>query len=237
MQHLPQLRDEDEDDDDDTMQQKEQQPNGKKQQKQSKVSRAASRLSLGSSNKVAPEEKGGGEGEVAEAATPASLFASAENPLSSFAAALVLKHRKRSRLNRSLSTARALTPAAAAAALAALVASLCTPDWLRTVERMPNRNRTVLWGPDKSPEYLEKLSHSGLFQLCSTMRELISFCCQLLIMPSTIRKSEDFFVSHLSAIVYTSTSTGRSSNTVNSCYSEEHLWQLLFTIMRHVIGH
>ena len=98
--------------------------------------------------------------------------APAENPLSSFAAALALKHQKRSRLNRSLRTSQTLTPASAAAALAALVASLLTPDWLRTVERMPNHNRTVLWGPDKSPEYLRKLSHSGLFQLCYTEREL-----------------------------------------------------------------
>ena len=97
--------------------------------------------------------------------------APAENPLSSFAAALALKHQKRSRLNRSLRTSQTLTPASAAAALAALVASLLTPDWLRTVERMPNDNRTVLWGPDKSPEYLRKLSHSGLFRLCYTERE------------------------------------------------------------------
>ncbi len=91
--------------------------------------------------------------------------------MSSFAAALALKHQKRSRLNRSLRTSQTLTPASAAAALAALVASLLTPDWLRTVERMPNDNRTVLWGPDKSPEYLRKLSHSGLFRLCYTERE------------------------------------------------------------------
>ncbi len=147
------------------------------------VRRNGSSLSLGSSNKVAPREEEEEEEEEKEEkeedrSTPASLFASgpAENPLSSFAAALALKHRKRSRLSHSLRTARVLTPAAAAAALATLVASLATPDWLRTVERMPNRNRTVLWGPDKSPEYLEKLSHSGLFQLCSTARESGFFC-------------------------------------------------------------
>lgn len=99
--------------------------------------------------------------------------AGGEFPFFTFTQALSLKHRKRSKLSRSVRTFWILTPLSALTALASLVASFCTTDWLRTLERMPNDNRTVLWGPDKSPEYLNKHTRSGLFHMCHTKRKSI----------------------------------------------------------------
>ena len=99
------------------------------------------------------------------------------DPFFSFTKALSIKHRKRSKLSRSLRTFHVLSPLSAASALLSLLVSMCTPDWLRTEEKMPNHNRTVLFGPDKSPEYLPKLTKSGLFTLCATQREFYR-CCQ-----------------------------------------------------------
>ncbi len=95
---------------------------------------------------------------------------SSNNPVFTFTTAVASKQRKRARLGRSRRTFWLLTPFSGASALASLLLSLCTTDWLRTEEKMPNRNRTVLFGPDKSPEYLPKLSRSGLFTICATKR-------------------------------------------------------------------
>ena len=103
-----------------------------------------------------------------EQATPVPV-----DPFFSFTQALAKKHRKRSKLSRSLRTFCVLNPLSAASALLSLLLSLCTADWLRTEEKMPNHNRTVLFGPDKSPEYLPKLTRSGLFTLCTTKRKCL----------------------------------------------------------------
>ncbi len=64
-----------------------------------------------------------------------------------------------------------MTPLFGLGAVVTYAASLATADWLRTEEKMPNHNRTVLFGPDRSPEYLPKMTTSGLFALCYTSRK------------------------------------------------------------------
>ena len=79
--------------------------------------------------------------------------------------------RKRLKVRRSLQVLLVLTPVFAMSALISFTISLATSDWLRTEEKMPNYNRTVLFGPNKSPEYLPKQTHSGLFEICFTKRK------------------------------------------------------------------
>lgn len=92
-------------------------------------------------------------------------------PLSDFSKAIELKAAKRTKLARSLTLCRVFVPAAMLASVVVLLAAALTKDFFRMEEKMPNENRTVLFGPNKSPEYLIKQSISGLFQICFTERK------------------------------------------------------------------
>ena len=80
---------------------------------------------------------------------------------------------KRAKVARARRALLLLTPVWGVGALVTFALSLSTHDWLRTAENMPNppENRTVKFGPNTSPEYLPKLTYSGLFLLCCTKRE------------------------------------------------------------------
>lgn len=79
--------------------------------------------------------------------------------------------RRRRKVGRTLKCLWVFTPLSCLFALSSFTSSVISSDWLRTEEKMPNLNRTILFGPNKSPEYLPKFTTSGLFELCFTQRE------------------------------------------------------------------
>ena len=88
---------------------------------------------------------------------------------------------KRAKVARARRALLLLTPVWGVGALVTFALSLSTHDWLRTAENMPNppENRTVKFGPNTSPEYLPKLTYSGLFLLCCTKREYLHDSCKV----------------------------------------------------------
>jgi len=70
-----------------------------------------------------------------------------------------------------------VTPALAVLAVICLVVALITPNWLYTDEKMKNRNRSIVFGPNMEPEYLSKLTSSGLWVLCETQLGSTNFTC------------------------------------------------------------
>ncbi len=91
--------------------------------------------------------------------------------LSEFSRAVELKAAKRARLAAYIRFFRVFAPASMASAVVALAAALTITDLFNMEEKMPNNNRTVLWGPDKSPEYLPKYTRAGVFEVCFTRRK------------------------------------------------------------------
>lgn len=65
---------------------------------------------------------------------------------------------------------RAVTVAVAAVTLAAQVASIFTPEWLHTVEKMENK-QYIKFNMSLDLEYYEKVTLSGLFKLCWEISE------------------------------------------------------------------
>ena len=81
----------------------------------------------------------------------------------------ILKRRRK--IGRSLKFLWFLAPFSTILSVTSFLVSMMTSDWLRTEEKMPNKNRTILFGPNKSPEYLPKSTRSGMFELCETRRK------------------------------------------------------------------
>ncbi|CAB4065884.1 unnamed protein product [Lepeophtheirus salmonis] len=71
-------------------------------------------------------------------------------------------------LGKSVKILSALTPIMSLMSFICFLVAFISPYWIFVEEKFPNKNRTVLFGPNASIEYFQRNSYGGLWTICSS---------------------------------------------------------------------